>query len=64
MSCAYARATWLKSTMPVWGDGRQVGRFVLELPYDSIGLLIPTEDRATAVSLADKLGSLLVNGAG
>jgi two-component system sensor histidine kinase KdpD len=50
--------------LPVWGDGRQVGRFVLELPYDSIGLLIPTEDRATAVALADKLGSLLVNGAG
>jgi hypothetical protein len=50
--------------LPVWGDGRPVGRFVLELPYDSIGLLIPEEDRATAIALADQLGSLLVNGAG
>jgi hypothetical protein len=50
--------------LPVWGDGRQIGRFVLELPYESIGLLIPSEDRATAVALADQLGSLLANGAG
>jgi len=48
--------------LPVWGDGRQIGRFVLDLPYDTFGMLIPGDDRATAIALADQLGSLLVNG--
>lgn len=48
--------------LPVWGDGRQIGRFVLDLPYDTVGMLIPGDDRAIAIALADRLGSLLVNG--
>lgn len=48
--------------LPVWGDGRQIGRFVLDLPYDTVGMLIPGDDRASAMALADRLGALLVNG--
>jgi hypothetical protein len=48
--------------LPVWGDGRQLGRFVLDLRYETVGMLIPSDDRATAIALADRLGSLLVTG--
>ena len=45
--------------LPVWGHGREMGRLVLVLPYDSVGIVIPPEDRALAVALADQLGAVL-----
>lgn len=45
--------------LPVWGQGRQFGRFVLVLPGDSTGISISPEDRALAAALADQLGAAL-----
>jgi len=45
--------------LPVFGEGRQVARFVLDLPIAGTGLAIPPEDRALAVALADQLGAVL-----
>ncbi len=45
--------------LPVWGHGREIGRLVLVLPDDSIGLAIPSDDRAIAVALVDQLGAVL-----
>jgi hypothetical protein len=47
--------------LPVWGDGRLLGRFVLELSSGTTGITIPSESRRTAVALADRLGALLAN---
>jgi hypothetical protein len=45
--------------LPVWGAGRQIGRLVLVLPSDSVGIGIPSSDRAIAVALVDQLGAVL-----
>jgi hypothetical protein len=45
--------------LPVWGRGREIGRLVVVLPQDSIGLAIPSDDRAIAVALVDQLGAVL-----
>lgn len=45
--------------LPVWGQGREFGRFVLELPEDSTGVSINPDDRALAAALADQLGAAL-----
>jgi uncharacterized membrane protein YqjE len=45
--------------LPVWGQGREFGRFVLVLPNDSTGVSINPDDRALAAALADQLGAAL-----
>jgi K+-sensing histidine kinase KdpD len=45
--------------LPVRGDGRVLGRFVLTMPADGTGISLPAEDRAVAVALADQLGVAL-----
>jgi hypothetical protein len=45
--------------LPVYGEGRQLGRFVVELPQGESGVLLPPESRATAAALADQLGVAL-----
>jgi hypothetical protein len=45
--------------LPVWGQGREFGRFVLVLPSDSTGVSINPDDRALAAALADQLGAAL-----
>jgi hypothetical protein len=45
--------------LPVWGGGREIGRLVLVMPSDSVGVGIPTDDRAIAVALVDQLGAVL-----
>jgi K+-sensing histidine kinase KdpD len=47
--------------LPVRGDGRVLGRFVLTMPADGTGIGLPAEDRALAVALADQLGVALAN---
>jgi hypothetical protein len=47
--------------LPVYGEGRRLGRYVLELPTGSTGIMLPPEDRALAVALADQLGTVLAN---
>jgi hypothetical protein len=47
--------------LPVFGEGRPVGRFVLDLDEGASGIAMPPEDRALAVALADQLGTVLVN---
>ncbi len=48
-------------SLPVFGAGRPVGRFVLELATGATGIELPPEDRALAVALADQLGTVLAN---
>jgi Domain of unknown function (DUF4118) len=43
----------------IFGAGRPVGRFVLELDEGATGIALPPEDRALAVALADQLGTVL-----
>jgi hypothetical protein len=45
--------------LPVWGQGREFGRFVLVFPTESTGVSINPEDRALAAALADQLGAAL-----
>jgi Domain of unknown function (DUF4118) len=45
--------------LPVWGRGREIGRLVLVMPWDSVGVGIPSDDRALAVALVDQLGAVL-----
>ena len=45
--------------LPVWGRGRELGRFVVALPHASIGTTIPQNDRLLAIVLVDQLGALL-----
>jgi hypothetical protein len=49
--------------LPIYGAGRAVGRFVLDLNLDegATGIALPPEDRALAVALADQLGTVLAN---
>jgi hypothetical protein len=49
--------------LPVWGRGREIGRLVVVMPADSLGLAVPAEDRALAVALVDQLGAVLAAGA-
>jgi Domain of unknown function (DUF4118) len=48
-------------SLPVYGAGRPVGRFVLDLEIGegATGIALPPEDRALAVALADQLGTVL-----
>jgi hypothetical protein len=48
-----------RAVLPVWGEGREVGRFVLELADGTTGITLPPEDRALALALADQLGTVL-----
>jgi hypothetical protein len=48
--------------LPVYGEGRRLGRFVVELPEGASGVLLPPESRATAAALADQLGIALASG--
>jgi hypothetical protein len=45
--------------LPVWGEGRELGRFVLELTAGTTGITLPVEARRTAMALADQLGAIL-----
>jgi hypothetical protein len=45
--------------VPVWGRGRELGRLVVVLPFQSAGIAIPPDDRALAVALVDQLGAVL-----
>lgn len=47
--------------LPVYGGGRPVGRFVLDLEEGATGISVPPEDRALAIALADQLGTVLAN---
>jgi hypothetical protein len=47
--------------LPVYGGGRPVGRFVIDLEDRTTGIALPPEDRALAVALADQLGTVLAN---
>lgn len=47
--------------LPVHGDGRLLGRFVLTMPADGTGVTLPGSDRAVAVALADQLGAALAS---
>ncbi len=46
-------------SLPVWGAGRPVGRFILDLAGGNTGIALPPEDRALAMALADQLGTVL-----
>ncbi len=48
-------------SLPIFGGGRSVGRFVLDLEDGATGITLPSEDRALAVALADQLGTVLAN---
>ena len=45
--------------LPVWGQGREIGRIVLVLPHRSSAVEISADDRALAVTLVDQLGAVL-----
>jgi hypothetical protein len=47
--------------VPVFGEGRPVGRFVLQLETGATGIEVPPEDRALALALADQLGTVLAH---
>jgi Domain of unknown function (DUF4118) len=48
-------------SLPVYGAGRPVGRFLLDLENGATGIELPPEDRALALALADQLGTVLAN---
>jgi hypothetical protein len=48
-------------SLPVYGAGRPVGRFILDLERGATGIELPPEDRALAVALADQLGTVLAS---
>jgi Domain of unknown function (DUF4118) len=45
--------------LPIWGQGREIGRLVLVLPHTSSAVGISADDRALAVTLVDQLGAVL-----
>jgi hypothetical protein len=45
--------------LPIWGQGREIGRLVVELAPHSSAVAIPGDDRALAVTLVDQLGAVL-----
>jgi hypothetical protein len=48
-------------SLPVYGAGHPIGRFVLGLEHGATGITLHPEDRALAVALADQLGTVLAN---
>jgi hypothetical protein len=46
--------------LPVWGEGLELGRFVLTLRPDATGVDFPPDARASALVLADQLGVILL----
>jgi hypothetical protein len=52
------RATRIE--LPIWGEGLEIGRFVLALPDDATGLEFAPEARTSALALADQLGIALL----
>jgi hypothetical protein len=46
--------------LPVWGEGLEIGRFVLTLRSETTGLEFPPDARASALALADQLGVILL----
>ncbi len=48
--------------LPVYGGGRALGRFVIDLEVGTTGVSVPPEDRALALALADQLGTVLTAG--
>ena len=45
--------------LPVWGEGRELGRFVLVVSHDATGVSFRPQDRQEALALADQLGAAL-----
>jgi Domain of unknown function (DUF4118) len=45
--------------LPVWGQGREIGRVVVVLPRDSTAAAVPSHARALAIALVDQLGAML-----
>jgi hypothetical protein len=54
-----ARSPRNQVALPVWGEGRELGRLVLVLPYDASGISFRPADREAAAALADQLGAAL-----
>jgi hypothetical protein len=46
--------------LPVWGEGLELGRFVLTLRPDATGIDFAPDARASALALADQLGVILL----
>ena len=46
--------------LPVWGEGLELGRFVLTLRPGTTGVDFPADARASALALADQLGVILL----
>jgi hypothetical protein len=46
--------------LPVWGEGLELGRFVLTLRPDATGIDFGSDARASALALADQLGVILL----
>ena len=42
--------------LPVWGQGREIGRLVVVLPRDATAAAVPSDARALAIALVDQLG--------
>jgi hypothetical protein len=45
--------------LPIWGQGREIGRLVVVLPSTASAVAISADDRALAVTLVDQLGAVL-----
>jgi len=45
--------------LPVWGQGREIGRLVVTLPRGSTAAAVPNHTRALAIALVDQLGAML-----
>lgn len=46
--------------LPIWGEGLELGRFVLTFSEPTIGIELPPAARRSAVALADQLGVILL----
>jgi hypothetical protein len=46
--------------LPVWGEGLELGRFVLTLRPGTTGVDFSADARASALALADQLGVILL----
>lgn len=46
--------------LPIWGEGLELGRFVLTLSGPAVGIELPPAARRAAVALADQLGVILL----
>ena len=45
--------------LPVWGQGREIGRLVVVLPHHATASTVPSDARALAIALVDQLGAML-----